>query len=325
MGDLKNGESFVDCVFIADATGAAKTGLSPVCSLVKVADGTTTTPSVTEVGGGLYKATITPNADGTWFTLWSTSAIYTIYVPYKEFKVGGGVIADNATAITALENKVKASPTVDSILFKASGATCPTGKSIWNALGDGTKTINDLDTGIAAIPTAPALASALTTLATYIYNGSGGAMATNTSVYSMESAIKAKTDLISAAPISETNSFNWAHTANSTNEIDISALFATPLNLTTLRQYTVYLDLINIQGDAGAYTTCTLRLKTKIDASTYRVIDTLVTNKTLLGVKPGVVVTVPPVAQNIQLTMQFDVSLAGDQTVYYHYVKQPLQ
>lgn len=44
----------------------------------------------------------------------------------------------NSTAVTALENKFKAAPSVDSILLKSGGAVCPTAKSIWDALGDGT-------------------------------------------------------------------------------------------------------------------------------------------------------------------------------------------
>lgn len=56
-------------------------------------------------------------------------------------------------AITALENKLKAAPSVDSILFKSGGGTCPAGKSIWNALGDGTVDLNDIKAVVDAIPT----------------------------------------------------------------------------------------------------------------------------------------------------------------------------
>lgn len=48
--------------------------------------------------------------------------------------------------LDALENKLKASPTVDSILFKAGGAVCPTGRSIWDVLGDGTLNLDDIYT-----------------------------------------------------------------------------------------------------------------------------------------------------------------------------------
>jgi len=40
------------------------------------------------------------------------------------------------TAVLALENKLKAVPSVDSILFKSGGLDCPAGKSIWNYLID---------------------------------------------------------------------------------------------------------------------------------------------------------------------------------------------
>lgn len=49
-----------------------------------------------------------------------------------------------AADIAAIENKLKASPSVDSILFKLGGAVCPASKSIWDALGDGTKSIIDV-------------------------------------------------------------------------------------------------------------------------------------------------------------------------------------
>jgi hypothetical protein len=46
---------------------------------------------------GWYKVTdFTPTANGTWCTEWGgvNLALYTIQYPYKEFKVGGGILAD---------------------------------------------------------------------------------------------------------------------------------------------------------------------------------------------------------------------------------------
>jgi len=63
----------------------------------------------------------------------------------------GTPTADLATDLAAIENKLKAAPSVDSILFKSGGATCPTGKSIWDALGDATINLNTLDTEIDAL------------------------------------------------------------------------------------------------------------------------------------------------------------------------------
>jgi len=55
------------------------------------------------------------------------------------------------TEIAALENKIKAAPSVDSILFKSGGAVCPASKSIWDALGDGTDDLNTIDANIDAV------------------------------------------------------------------------------------------------------------------------------------------------------------------------------
>lgn len=46
---------------------------------------------------------------------------------------------------------MKASPSADSILFKSGGAVCPVGKSIWDALGDGTADLNLLNLEIISI------------------------------------------------------------------------------------------------------------------------------------------------------------------------------
>ena len=54
-------------------------------------------------------------------------------------------LAELQLEIAALENKLKASPSVDSILFKAGGAVCPSGKSVWDALGDATVSLNTLN------------------------------------------------------------------------------------------------------------------------------------------------------------------------------------
>ena len=96
MGDLKNGETFIDCVFITPSTSnVGQIGLVPTCTFVKASDGTRTAGTVVEIGLGWYKCTdFASNADGTWLTEWAVVGNYTIHYPFKEFKVGGGVIAD---------------------------------------------------------------------------------------------------------------------------------------------------------------------------------------------------------------------------------------
>lgn len=101
MGDLKSGETFTDCVYITLAsTGAAATGLAPTCTIVKVSDGTRTAGTVSELGSGWYKVTdFTPDAAGNWLTEWALSSLYQIHYSFKEFKVGGGQVADLATTL----------------------------------------------------------------------------------------------------------------------------------------------------------------------------------------------------------------------------------
>ena len=104
MGDLKNGETFVDCVFITLSTSnVGQIGLAPTCTFVKASDGTRTAGTIVEIGLGWYKCTdFVSDADGTWLTEWAVVGNYIIHYPFKEFKVGGGVIADVYTDTQAI-------------------------------------------------------------------------------------------------------------------------------------------------------------------------------------------------------------------------------
>ena len=127
--------------------------------------------------------------------------------------------------------------------------------------------------------------------------------------------------------VDETGSFNWDTSAYTTVEQDISALFTTALTGTTRRKYTVYLDLTGPEGDAAAWTKCTVKVKVKIDGANYRTIDKKDIAKTDVAAaeEPGVPIDIEPVAQDVQITMQFDVALAVDKDIYYHYVKEVLE
>lgn len=96
MGDLKVSEGFLDAVMIRKAAdGTAATGLVPVCTVMKLSDGTTVTPAISELTLGVYKATNwIPAADTEYLTIWTVAGAYVIYVAYKLFKVGGGRIED---------------------------------------------------------------------------------------------------------------------------------------------------------------------------------------------------------------------------------------
>lgn len=129
------------------------------------------------------------------------------------------------------------------------------------------------------------------------------------------------------ASSSEINSFVWDTSEFTTAEIDISALFATPLTGTKRRKYAVYLDLTNPAGDAGAWTKCTVKVKIKVNGANYRTMDKKELAKADVGAtaEPCVPIDIPMVAQDVQITMQFDVALDDDQTIYYHTVKHDLE
>jgi hypothetical protein len=83
--------------------------------------------------------------------------------------------------------------------------------------------------------------------------------------------------------------------------------------------------MTDVAADAAAWTSCTLRLKVKVDGSNYRVMDTIALNKGYLALKPAIMIEVPAVTQHVQITMQLDVALATDQDIPYSFVKESLE
>lgn len=96
MGDLKSGETFEDRVYITNAAGVAAAGLTTTCKFYDE-EGNETAGTTAELGNGLYHCTdFTPDANGTWNTIWAVTdeGVWVIHHQAKEFKVGGGIIAD---------------------------------------------------------------------------------------------------------------------------------------------------------------------------------------------------------------------------------------
>lgn len=141
--------------------------------------------------------------------------------------------------------------------------------------------------------------------------------------------IKAKTDNLPAANADVAGSFIWVTATHTTNEGDISALFSTPLTGTTRRKYSVFIDLTGAEADAAAWTTCTVRLKVGFGAGDiWRTVDLKEIAKTDVAVakEPGVYIDVPAVGdKDVQITLQFDVALNANATIYYAYVKEALE
>lgn len=127
--------------------------------------------------------------------------------------------------------------------------------------------------------------------------------------------------------VDETNDFTWVTLTHGVNEFDISSLFATALTGTTRRKYSLFLDLTDVEGDAAAWTECTIKVKVKVDAANYRTVDKHIFAKTDVAAaeEPGINIDIPAVAQDVQVTMQFDVQLGANQDIYYHIVTEVLE
>ena len=141
-------------------------------------------------------------------------------------------------------------------------------------------------------------------------------------------AIKAKTDILSAVNIDVSDSITWVTATHTTNEGDISALFSTPLTGSTRRRYAVFIDLTGAEADGAAWTKCTVRVKIGFGVGdAYRTVDLKEIAKTAVAAakEPGINIDVPATAKNVQITLQFDVALAGDATIYYSYVCEALE
>jgi hypothetical protein len=105
MGDLKSGETFEDRVYITDDAGDPALGLTTTCKFYDE-EGNETNGVTAELGNGLYHCTdFTPDADGTWNTIWGVTdeGTYTIYHMAKIYKVGGGTIDDVSTALGVVD------------------------------------------------------------------------------------------------------------------------------------------------------------------------------------------------------------------------------
>jgi len=105
MGDLKSGETFEDRVYITDADGVAAAGLTTTCKFYDE-EGNETVGTTAELGNGLYHCTdFTPDANGTWNTVWGVTdeGTYIIHHQAKEFKVGGGSIDDVETKVDVID------------------------------------------------------------------------------------------------------------------------------------------------------------------------------------------------------------------------------
>lgn len=185
---LEVNEEFITVLIVTDENGNPASGKTISYRIFDEARGVFETGSMTELGiYGIYYKSWTPDAAGYWiFEAYYTGTDFKFYdikmYPVQKGEeadidtikdavqngtyglnaihddlalVAAGVTAVKAktdtitwTDIVALENKLKASPSVDSILFKSGGALCPSGKSIWNVLGDATITIEDIYTVI---------------------------------------------------------------------------------------------------------------------------------------------------------------------------------
>ena len=139
--------------------------------------------------------------------------------------------------------------------------------------------------------------------------------------------IKAKTDNLPGANTDEQGSFLWDTSAYTTVEQDISALFTTPLTGTTRRRYSLFLDMTGPATDILTWTECTIKVKVEIDGTNPRTVDKKVIAPADVSPteEPGVPIDIPAVAKDVQVTMQFNIELGSDRTIYYCIVKEALE
>ena len=132
---------------------------------------------------------------------------------------------------------------------------------------------------------------------------------------------------LAKAVVSESGSFTWVTATHTTDEGDISALFSTPLTGDTRRRYAVFVDLTGPGADGAAWT-CTVRVKVGFGAAdAYRAVDLKEIAKADVAAakEPGINIDVPATAKNVQITLQFDVALNADATIYYSYAREALE
>lgn len=141
-------------------------------------------------------------------------------------------------------------------------------------------------------------------------------------------AIKIKTDILPSANTDESGNFTWVTATHTTNEGDISDLFTTDLTGFLRRRYTVFIDLTGPEADVAAWTKCTVRVKVGFGVgSAYRTVDKKEIAKAdvAAGEEPGINIDIPAVTKNVQITLQFDVALNANATIYYSYVREALE
>ncbi|MBA7660485.1 hypothetical protein ES703_68487 [subsurface metagenome] len=142
-----------------------------------------------------------------------------------------------------------------------------------------------------------------------------------------QALVRGPTGWVAGDPIpkAEDESGNFTYTTGyGTDETDISALFTTPLTGTTRRKYTVYLNLTNFELDANF---ANLYVAVKATVGGTIAIDRKIIAKADIAAsaEPGVVIMIPSVAQDVQITFQMSATLAENRVIYYHYVKEFLE
>lgn len=181
----------------------------------------------------------------------------------------------------------------------------------------------DIATILSEIQNATYGLSALNTdidkLLTGIIQGTGTVLPSNKSLY----------DILWVDRFTD-SSGSFTFPSGSTAEKDIYTDLSGPSFLgATRRKYMVYLDMSGPGADGAAWTTCTIRVYVMIDGSTnYRCIDKASKTKSDFQTatnEQGVPIEIPPVAQNVKITIQFDVALQSDRTIYYHIVKENME
>lgn len=124
------------------------------------------------------------------------------------------------------------------------------------------------------------------------------------------------------------SSGSFTFPSGDTTEKDISAISGGPdLTGTKIRRYWVKLDMTGPAGDASAWTTCTIKIKEKIDGTNYRTLSKAVKARADLAAtaEPGIPIESLPTDVDLVITVQFDVALTSAQTIYWRWVCEKME
>jgi len=111
--------------------------------------------------------------------------------------------------------------------------------------------------------------------------------------------------------------FVWDTSDNTTDEVDLATLMDLGLLNGTPKQVVIYFDLKAFADDAAVWTALTIRVYAKVDGTNFRLLDEDEYSKVEITAVPIMAGYIFDTGRDAKITLQLDVALDDDQTVYY--------